>query len=260
MIRNNISSLVIITIIVKMSFAQSDSLLYNITQFEKDSSLSNNESRILELNITYPVFINSQNSRILNKDIESFVLSSIFIDSIFISVSEMWNEFVLRYRNILDETDAPWNEVGWCLDRYVRVIYNIDNIVSLQFDEMQFTGGVHPNHKTIYYTYDTKLNKRININDLFISNYENTLNEIGEKYFRMIKDIKPEETLNDAGYFIHDKFHVNDNFALTKHGILFYYNPYEIAPYGFGSTKLIIPYTEIKSIINKDSNIYHIIK
>jgi hypothetical protein len=36
------------------------------------------------------------------------------------------------------------------------------------------------------------------------------------------------------------------------------YNPYEIKPYVAGTTKLVIPYTEIKDLIKPNSIIYRL--
>lgn len=41
---------------------------------------------------------------------------------------------------------------------------------------------------------------------------------------------------------------MNDNFALTKEGIKFIFNPYEIAPYAMGQQEFTIPYSALQAI------------
>jgi hypothetical protein len=43
---------------------------------------------------------------------------------------------------------------------------------------------------------------------------------------------------------------LNDNFAVAKRGIIFYFNSYEIAPYAMGPTELLIPYAKLSGIIS----------
>ena len=56
-------------------------------------------------------------------------------------------------------------------------------------------------------------------------------------------------TLYDSGNEVAGKgtgkFHFTTNFALTKDGIEFVYNTYEIGPYAVGASSLTIPYNEI---------------
>ncbi len=65
--------------------------------------------------------------------------------------------------------------------------------------------------------------------------------------------------LNDAGYwFDKNNFELNDNFLIKKNGLLFVFNPYEIAAYVYGAIEVFIPYKEIKDLIKDDSvlNLY----
>jgi len=58
---------------------------------------------------------------------------------------------------------------------------------------------------------------------------------------------------SEAGfYFDNDVFTLTDNFAITKKGLKFVYNPYEVAPYALGQQEIMIPYALIKELIRKD--------
>ena len=89
-------------------------------------------------------------------------------------------------------------------------------------------------------------------------NVEDTaLLRIGEQYYRKNQAIDDTIALADAGYFVfgdgedfedsprYGKFHFTTNFALTKDGIEFVYNTYEIGPYAVGASSFTIPYNEV---------------
>ena len=52
---------------------------------------------------------------------------------------------------------------------------------------------------------------------------------------------------------------MTDNFALTKDGLKFVYNPYEIAPYAMGQQEIVIPYSELKSLLKPNALLTKII-
>ena len=76
--------------------------------------------------------------------------------------------------------------------------------------------------------------------------------------FRKQNEIADSSTLADAGYFIfgdgdnfedgpnYGKFHFNNNMAITKDGIQFLYNAYEMAPYAAGRPSITLPYAMLQ--------------
>ena len=95
--------------------------------------------------------------------------------------------------------------------------------------------------------------KQIALGDILVDGYEPNLNQVAEKRFREIKQLEPNQSLADAGFwFDEDKFTLNDNFAICCDGLIFYFNNYEITSYAAGPTKLVIPYEDIKDLIAKD--------
>jgi len=59
---------------------------------------------------------------------------------------------------------------------------------------------------------------------------------------------------SEAGfYFENDVFKLTANFAITKEGLKFLYNPYEIAPYALGQQEIIIPYAALGELIKPNS-------
>jgi len=65
--------------------------------------------------------------------------------------------------------------------------------------------------------------------------------------------LNPEDDLEKDGGLFENKIAYNDNFAVTKEGLKFYYNNYEIAPYASGPTEILITYSELNDLISKNS-------
>ena len=51
--------------------------------------------------------------------------------------------------------------------------------------------------------------------------------------------------MQNAPIFAKNSIKMNDNFAVIAEGVLFYFNPYEIASYAAGPTELLIPFSEM---------------
>jgi hypothetical protein len=60
--------------------------------------------------------------------------------------------------------------------------------------------------------------------------------------------MKRNEPLSNA--LFENSIEPTNNFCITKKGILFLYNPYEIAAYAMGEIELFIPFEELKTVVN----------
>jgi hypothetical protein len=115
-----------------------------------------------------------------------------------------------------------------------------------------YSGGAHGGSWVYYFNYDLNNNKLLTLNDVMNSNFLPQLTAEGEKIFRKVKNLLPDQNLEDEYWFNENKFHLNENFLLTGSGITFFYNEYEISCYACGTTEIEIPYKNIKSLINKN--------
>lgn len=72
------------------------------------------------------------------------------------------------------------------------------------------------------------------------------LKQLAEKAFRQYHKLSVDANLDDAGFFFENGvFSLPANMALTENGLMLLYNPYEVAAYALGETRLFIPYAEI---------------
>ncbi|NJM64564.1 MAG: DUF3298 and DUF4163 domain-containing protein [Acaryochloris sp. RU_4_1] len=157
------------------------------------------------------------------------------------------SSFIQQYRSAIRE--FPQQGV-WADEKQVDVISNRANLLSLQYSHYWYTGGAHPNSSRTYWNFNPQTGKPIRLSDLLVKGYAPKLNTIAEKHFRQVRKLAANESLNRAGFwFEKDQFQVNTNFVISPQGLIFFFNPYEIAPYASGSTEIQIPYTEFQNLI-----------
>lgn len=73
-----------------------------------------------------------------------------------------------------------------------------------------------------------------------------------------VTGVKGYDAREDYSEF--DKVRLNNNFHIDAYGVTFIYNPYDIAPYYFGSVSIIFSYKELKPFIKKSSKLYYLFK
>lgn len=120
-----------------------------------------------------------------------------------------------------------------------------------QFDHYSFTGGAHPNSFRSYHIFDLETGTEKEAKS-FVTDSTALLRKV-EAAFRREEKLDEKVDLEESGYFLADhQFFVPANYAFTRKGVFFYYNPYEIAAYARGPISFTIPYSELKGIVNED--------
>ncbi len=167
---------------------------------------------------------------------------------------EMYESFEAIAQSIFEDynsvkADYEDYSIAWVLEKRIK-FNSYKNIATLYYDEYSYLGGAHPNSVFEYYNFDATSGNRLSINDLVLPELENDLIKLGEKKFREIKNIPHNQSLVSAGYwFESNMFYLSESFIVTDSGLVFLYNPYEIAPYAEGVTELFIPNEELKDIL-----------
>jgi hypothetical protein len=114
-----------------------------------------------------------------------------------------------------------------------------------------YSGGAHGYFGLSYKNY-TKDHKLIKLKDLFIADYNKTLNDIALKAYKNYRGLKHNQSLVDDCWF-ENSFVLAKEFAITPNGLEFYYNNYEVMPYACGQVAFVIPYRDLEPIISKNS-------
>ncbi len=162
------------------------------------------------------------------------------------------DSFFALYRDVFkDEKPSATNEyfaMNFASLTSTDVVYNEKNILSLAVSNYDFEGGAHGSHGTSLVSYNLTEKKVITLNDIFASDYKPILNKALETSLRKKFKLAPKDSLSNI--LFDNKIEATDNFCITQKGILFMYNPYEIASYAAGEIDLYIPFAEIKQVLN----------
>ena len=211
------------------------------------------------IKISYPIF-NSTDTALntfLNNEINNSMLSNELQDSAnYTSVLALVKEYFAGNAEMKKEGNYDDEISGWTREKNISVYDKTGPYITLSFYNQMFEGGAHPNSSVIYAVYDIATKKQVQITDILRIESDSLL-KIATQYFRHDNDVSDTTTLANAGYFVfgdgenfedspnYGKFRFNNNFALTKAGIEFQYNTYEIAPYVVGAPSVILPKKDI---------------
>lgn len=187
--------------------------------------------------------INDSILKFVKSSINSFQLEQSGPD---ITVENLVAEFFNEYQNFV--LDFPEFEMPWTIEIKGKVLFNSDQIISVELEEYSFTGGAHPNYGITLLNFDLATGKILALEDI-VDNPEK-LKIIAREKFRIARHLKANQSFEDAGFFFGDSFILPANFALTEEGLFLFYNPYEVGAYVLGPTSFTIPYQDIESIIN----------
>lgn len=152
------------------------------------------------------------------------------------TLDELADMFINEYQQISD------NFGSWEIERSLEVSFSDEKIATLNYSEYGYTGGAHPFSGQRYYLMDINNGQQLTLDALLSPGYEAALNEAGEKAFRETRELPPDNNLEDAGFwFENNTFKLNTNFGALEDGMIFVFNPYEVAPYALGPTEFTIP-------------------
>jgi hypothetical protein len=197
--------------------------------------------------LSYPVFADQK----INQFIEQKVMNSANEGEHYNSYQDFADAFVKNFDTFSKE-NAAYAQT-WFMDGKVEVAAHQPNYLSLLYTFVNYEGGAHPNSLHTYLNYDPVKHQEILLDSLIKPGSMPTLTAIAEKIFRKNEKLSPTASLKDNYFFENDKFSINQNFTVTKEGLKFLYNPYEIKAYVFGTTELTVPFTELQEIARPNS-------
>ncbi len=205
--------------------------------------------------VRYPIFPNQT----LNDTVKQAIVSQFQMDDKKpdTSLRHLAQHFIKSYEEDKKTDNRPG--IIYSLNSKVKVIRQDSSLITLEVAQQSYLGGAHGSATVAYINWNTKTNKKIQLTDILIDAYQQPLNKIAERIFRKQEKLADTASLTHGYFFKDDQFSVNDNFLVNPTGLLFYYNEYEIKPYVAGPTELLIPYSQIKSLLRPNTVVaqYH---
>jgi len=165
------------------------------------------------------------------------------------SAKDAYEVFSKNYTDFKKEfPDAPG---CWEVELKGDTVMITPKMVLYQLDHYAFTGGAHPNSFKSLHVFDGKTGEEKEVKT-FVADTAALLIKV-ETAFRKVEKIAKDVNLEEEGYFLkNNQFFLPANYIFTRKGVLFYYNPYEIAPYVKGAIEFTIPYGELTGIVKKE--------
>ena len=225
-----------------------DTISYELKRISKEfGDCDTDGGKCTSTEATYVIFkpVEQANFKAVNITIENTIRGTAptvaaSLDSFLAEAKAFYNEF----------PDVPG---GYASELEQVVILNTPTILTVEEFSYAYTGGAHGNYGTGFYNFDVKTGNLITINDLLQEGFELPLRTIAEPIFRAKYLEEGMSKYSEAGfYFEEDVFTLTDNFAITKEGLKFVYNPYEVAPYAMGQQEILIPYKNLADLVKKD--------
>lgn len=139
----------------------------------------------------------------------------------------------------------------WELRTQADTLYTSAKLLTIKFETYAYTGGAHPNSNLSFYTFDRATGRPLTLRDMVSDT--TALLSLVEKSFRTQQALLPQDNLEERGYFLRDgRFFLPANVGLSRKGMVFYYNPYEIAAYALGPIEVTVPYQQLNGILRED--------
>jgi hypothetical protein len=185
---------------------------------------------------------------------------------------EVKNSFYKQVTEFKKNMSAPAEEEGELPDETsnstLDISYTIaiarDDLISIGFEVgTYYRGAAHPNSVSQTVNYDVKNAKLLKLSDLF---------KPGAKYLQAvsaycINDLKKQSKANnnmlddssiDSGAGASPKNY--QSWTITKKGLGINFDPYQVGPYAAGPQYVLVPYSELKDVINPDGPLSQIMK
>jgi len=138
------------------------------------------------------------------------------------------------------------------------------NVVSIRFAFTTYnTGAAHPSSWTDTFTYDVARAQEFEIDDMFdpdtgyrVDFWRFMQTELAT---RAERDALPELAEEIMGRALPDPDYFKP-FTITQTHIQFYFDPYEIGPYAWGSQRVDVPWDEFREILRDDTVVRKVIE
>lgn len=228
-----------------------DSLSYSMKSFYKSyKGCSDTAFGCTYLKAEYPVFTSGSHKDEINRIILGYM-----VDSVFTTETQAGNKTLdglaasLFSEYIKLKEEIPDFDAGYVLEITASAAFNSKGILTVFVGNYSYTGGAHPNSFLKYFVFDLSTGKTLKTADIFEQGFEKKLNKMIEKKFRKQYELSDDKPLTEI--LFENKIEFNNNFAITKEGIEFLYNKYEIMAYVYGPAEIKFSFEELKGLVKE---------
>lgn len=161
----------------------------------------------------------------------------------------MQKEIQYFRENVLAHMTSTPITSGSSFDAQYALVYQNSGLWALKFIFSGYTdGAAHPFHYSLTLNYDLEQGKALSLENLFVaeSGYLTTISSF------CIAELSRRD-IGFYGGFEQGAEPLEENYRnwnITLDGIMITFDEYQVAPYAVGPQTVIVPYSELKSLIN----------
>lgn len=207
-------------------------------KFINKSIIEKNERKMFELKASYPELADAN-------------------PAVAAKFNELTKTAVMKEIREFKKLALAQNTQDSASDNYLEMNYRLDfaneRVLSVAFGNYVFEGGERPNLYSFTINFDLKSGKKIELADIFKpgSNYLKFLSDYSIKDLkRELGDLSDEEWLENGAGAQAENF---GSWNLTAKGLLINFDPVRIASPALGARQVLIPYNDLKGILQENS-------
>jgi hypothetical protein len=151
-------------------------------------------------------------------------------------------------KSVQENTAAAIVEGSSYFDQRIALVSVVGEIVSIRLvTEAYVASAAHPYHLFVSYTFDLSSSRALSLDGLFLP---------GSDYLQTIANYCKTQLVASqlaTDIFAQGADPTPENYQvwnLTADGLLITFNEYQVAPYAAGPQTVIVPYTELKGLID----------
>ena len=152
------------------------------------------------------------------------------------------------YEELSEEEKQNWTGYGY--GSTYKMVYASTRILSIEAQSYQWQGTPHPNTWTFSYCFDATTGKLLSLADIFTDRAK--VEEIVEQHVldTITKEPYKDALMEDYESFVSDIL-TEDVFYLNEKGLVVICNPYMVTSYAGGVIEIVVPYEELKDVMNE---------
>jgi hypothetical protein len=164
------------------------------------------------------------------------------------------NEFAADYQRA--HTQFPQAALNYFVRRDADVVYSGPTLLSIEFDQSEYRGGAHATAERFYLNLRPRSAASVELSELLVGGTMPRLLTAAERAFRRRRGIDEGVAFSVARFsFPTNRFALPENWGVTGTGLVFHYNPSEVAPFELGPTTITVPWNELNGILRPDAGL-----
>lgn len=214
------------------------------------------DSNCVVFNYTYPVFTGGTPGQAdaMNAEIEKSVLGFAFPEAapeipFLAALDTAAARLINEYKTMYTENPLTFDQ-SWSNELSSFVVVSTPKIITINMYNTSYLGGAHPNTFAQPATYDLATAKLLLPNQMV--NDTTALLALLESAYKKQKGLSEKDNIKSLLLEGIERLPMPQHAAILPTGISFYYNAYEVAPYAVGPANIILSWTQLGPLANRE--------